>query len=237
MRQFNGHVLFKLPPSQLQTAQHARKGKVFHSWHSLTQTYFLLSLYMRTRAHLIHTISSTSLYLNNLRDRWVSIGSLFLILHLLYNTLLTCIYLSSLHTSWLWTNTFIRWVLEWLRALRLHWPPLPAKVWVLWNSLSAPYLISLILSTMPLSSYLTNYLSFSIPSLFGLVDDIIKFKGGHMSNMCLPHQSDTSPYGYLFTSYPLLWLDDIHLCFYWLIRLLIYLSSYLLICLYLWLIW
>ena len=27
-----------------------------------------------------------------------------------------------------------------------------------------------------------------------------------MSNMCLPHQSDTFPYGYLFTPYPLLWL-------------------------------
>jgi len=129
MRQFNGHVLFKLPPSQLQTAQHARKGKVFHSWHLLTQTYFLLSLYVRTHAHLIHTISSTSLHLNNLRNRWVSIGSSFLILHLLYNTLLTCIYLSSLHASWLWTNTFIQWVLEWLRALGLHWPPPPAKVW------------------------------------------------------------------------------------------------------------
>ena len=62
----------------------------------------------------------------------------------------------------------------------------------------------LILSTMPLPSYQTNYLFFSIPSLFGLVDDIIKFKGGHMSNMCLPHQSDTSPYGYLFTPYSLL---------------------------------
>jgi len=35
-----------------------------------------------------------------------------------------------------------------------------------------------------------------------------------MSNMCLPHQSDTSPYGYLFTPYPLLWLDNIHICFY-----------------------
>jgi len=111
-RQFNGCVPFKLPPSQLQTAQHARKGKVFHSWHLLTQTYFLLSPYVRTRTYLIHTISSTSLHLNNLRDRWVSIGSSFLILHLLYNTLLTCIYLSSLHASWLWTNTFIQWVLE-----------------------------------------------------------------------------------------------------------------------------
>ena len=47
--------------------------------------------------------------------------------------------------------------------------------------------------------------------------------------MCLPHQSDTSSYSYLFTPYPLLWLDDIHLCFYWLIRLLIYLSTYLLV--------
>jgi len=51
----------------------------------------------------------------------------------------------------------------------------------------------LILSTMLLPSYQMNYLSFSIPSLFGLVDNIIKFKGGHMSNMCLLHQSDTSP--------------------------------------------
>jgi len=55
------------------------------------------------------------------------------------------------------------------------------------------------------SLILLNKLSiFFIPSLFGLVDNIIKFKGGHMSNMCLPHQSDTSPYGYLFTPYPLL---------------------------------
>jgi len=87
------------------------------------------------------------------------------------------------------------------------------------------------------SLILLNKLFFSIPSLFGLVDNIIKFKGGHMSNICLSHQSDTSPYGYLFTPYLLLWLNNIHLYFYWLIRLLIYLSSYLLICLYLWLIW
>jgi len=62
---------------------------------------------------------------------------------------------------------------------------------------SAPYLISLILSTMPLLSYQTNYLFFSIPSLFGLVDNIIKFKGGHMFNY-LPYQSDTSSYSYIF---------------------------------------
>jgi len=143
------------------------------------------------------------------------------------------------HLALLW-NSLLSYLISSYQPCLSHlikWTIQHFSLVVLWNSPSASYLISLILSTMPLSSYWTNYLFFSIPSLFGLVDNIIKFKDGHISNMCLPHQSDTSPYGYLFTPYSLLWLDDIHLCFYWLIRLLIYLSSYLLICLYLWLIW
>jgi len=123
-----------------------------------------------------------------------------------------------------WRNLLNTWA-----TCSMHFWWTQISTCVLWNSPLAPYLISLILSTMPLSSYQTNYLFFSILSLFGLVDDIIKFKSGHMFNMCLPHQSDTSPYGYFCTPYLLLWLDDIYLCFYWLIRLLICLSSYLLI--------
>ena len=60
---------------------------------------------------------------------------------------------------------------------------------LLWNSPLAPYLISLILSTMPLSSYQTNYLFFSILSLFGLVDIIIRFD----SYLALLHTADSMP--------------------------------------------